>query len=299
MAQLSDKKLVRLVRLIKSMRARLPVRRSMRRAARGSSVKMATMPMERDWKSLFEETYAGSPSAVAERVWRAVYGAEYPEGVDPYSYVSATELRQIAGGTRVGEGDVLVDLGCGRGGAGLWVAAATGATLIGVDIASNALADARRRADALQFGSRADFLEGSFENTGLQRSAADAVMSVDALLFTPDKRAALEELRRVIRDGGWLVFTSWDYHRQPVGRPPQVDDHRPLLTATGFDVLAYEETDDWRRRISETVAGLLESVDELAAESGDDVTRPRSQLEEMQATIEAMTRRVLVVAQAS
>ena len=264
----------------------------------GISVRIAATPMERDWKSLFEETYAGSPSAVAERVWREVYGAEYPEGVDPYSYVSASELRRIAEETRVGEGGVLVDLGCGRGGAGLWVAAATGASLIGIDIASNALADARRRADAMHFGSRADFLEGSFESTGLPEGAADAVMSIDALLFTADKRAALEELRRVIRAGGRLVFTSWDYHRQPAGRPPQVDDHRPLLTAAGFDVRAYEETDDWRRRVSVSAAGLLENVDELAAESGDDVTQTRSQLEEMQATIDAMTRRVLVVAQA-
>jgi ubiquinone/menaquinone biosynthesis C-methylase UbiE len=256
------------------------------------------MPQGRNWKVVFEQTYSGSQSAVAERVWRAVYGPEYPAGVEPTSFISASELARIAEETQVGDGDVIVDLGCGRGGPGLWVTAATGASLIGVDVAPSGLADARRRADAMRFSSRADFRKGSFESTGLRESVADAVMSVDALMFTPDKAAAFAELRRVIRDGGRLVFTSFDYHSQPVGRPPQVDDHRSLLRVAGFDVLAYEETDDWRRRFAETMAGLLQNVVELAAESHADVEETRPLYEEMEATIAAISRRVLVVAEA-
>lgn len=256
------------------------------------------MASERDWKGLFEHSYVGAPSAVAEGVWRQVFGAEYPSGVDPYSYVSTSELERIGAEVRVDGDATIVDLGCGRGGPGLWVAAATGARLIGIDVAANALAAARQRADAMWFGEGVEFREGSFERAGLPTGVADAIMSVDALLFAADKAAAVKELRRLIRDGGRLVFTSWDYHRQPVGRPSQVADHRPLLRAAGFDVLAYDETDDWRRRISETTAGLLQHVEELAAESGDDVEETRAELEEMRATIGAMSRRVFVIAQA-
>jgi cyclopropane fatty-acyl-phospholipid synthase-like methyltransferase len=260
---------------------------------------MRVMEPERDWKTLFEQAYAGAPSAVAERVWRQVFGSEYPRGIDPYSYISASELERMAADVRVGGDEVLVDLGCGRGGAGLWVATATGARLIGIDIASNALDAARRRAEAMGLDeSRAEFREGSFERTGLRARSVDAVMSVDALLFSGNKAAALGELRRVIRDRGRLAFTSWDYHHQPIGRPPQVADHRPHLDRAGFDVLAYDETDDWRRRLSDTAAGLLQHVEELAAESGEDVAKTRAELEEMQATIAAMSRRIFVVAQA-
>jgi cyclopropane fatty-acyl-phospholipid synthase-like methyltransferase len=260
---------------------------------------MRVMEPERDWKTLFEQAYAGAPSAVAERVWRQVFGSEYPRGIDPYSYISASELERMAADVRVGGDEVLVDLGCGRGGAGLWVATATGARLIGIDIASNALDAARRRAEAMGLDeSRAEFREGSFERTGLRARSVDAVMSVDALLFSGNKAAALGELRRVIRDRGRLAFTSWDYHHQPIGRPPQVADHRPHLDRAGFDVLAYDETDDWRRRLFDTAAGLLQHVEELAAESGEDVAKTRAELEEMQATIAAMSRRIFVVAQA-
>ena len=256
------------------------------------------MAVERDWRSVFEETYAGPPSRVAERVWRRVFGDEYPKGVDPFSYISLSELERIASEVRVGRESTIADIGCGRGGPGMWVAMATGARLIGVDIAENALAAARERAYSMELAPRAQFTQGSFDNTAICADGVDAVISVDALLFAPDKAAAVAEFRRIVSRDGRLVFTSWDYHRQPPARPPQVDDHRPILRAAGFDVLAYEETTDWRRRIIETTAGLLENADELADESAEPVEKVRAELIEMQTTFDAMRRRVLVVAEA-
>ena len=119
-------------------------------------------------------------SAVDERIWREVHGAEYPEGVDSYSFISATELRRFADEVRTGTDQCLVDIGCGRGGPGHWVAAATGARLIGIDIAESALAHARIRADQLGLGDRVEYRLGSFERTGLRDKSAQAVMSVDA-----------------------------------------------------------------------------------------------------------------------
>jgi SAM-dependent methyltransferase len=251
---------------------------------------------EPDWPEVFREAFARPVSRVQERVWRAAFGEEYPEGVEPYSYISVTELERFAPGLAVGRGDTLVDVGCGRGGPGLWIAARTGASLIGVDIAETALEAARARAAQLGLAERGEFRLGSFESTGLGDGAADAVMSVDALVFAPDKAAALEELHRILRPGGRLVFTSWDYHEQPKERPPQLDDHRPMLERTGFDVLAYEETEDWRGRMQRTAAGLLAAADELATEQGVDPAEIRERLAAMAGGINTITRRVLVVA---
>lgn len=233
---------------------------------------------------------------VERRVFSEVFGEEYPEGVEPYSYVSVTELHRFANELRIGADDLLLDVGCGRGGPGLWVAAKTEARLLGLDVADNALIAARSRAAGLDLGGKADYRLGSFEDTGLEDAAVDAIMSVDALLFTPDKRAALAELGRVLRPGGRLVFTSWDYNGQPEGRPPQMDDHRPPLLDAGFEVLTYDETDDWNRRQRETTSLLLEAVDELAAETASDPDKVRHNLEEMQATLAVVERRVFVVA---
>lgn len=253
---------------------------------------------DRDWRLVFEQTYGESPSGVAERVWRRVFGDEYPVGVDPFSYISRSELERFAVEVQVEDGGMIGDLGCGRGGPGLWVAMATGARLVGVDIAATAVDAARERARAMNVEGRAQFRQGTFEDTALVTGSLDALMSVDALLFAPDKQAAFAEFRRLLPPGGRLVFTSWDYHRQPVGRPPQVDDHRPLLASAGFEVLAYEETEEWRQRVTQTTAALLENVEELAAETGNSVEEVSIQLREMQATGDAMSRRVLAVAEA-
>ena len=259
-------------------------------------IERTTPTSERDWVAEFERTYAGSPSAVQERVHREILGPEYPEGLDPHSFITVTELERFRQELRVGPGDRLVDVGCGRGGAGLWIAAATGARLVGLDIAQAALEAARERASAMTM--QAEFRLGSFEDTGLDDEAADAVMSVDALLFTPNKAAALRELRRVLRRRGRLVLTSWDYHRQPVGRPPQVEDHRPLLSAVGFEVDAYEETRGWLETQEQVAYGLLAASEELAAETAEEVENIRARLTEMISTFSAMTRRFLVVATA-
>jgi len=250
-----------------------------------------------DWTAVFDEVFGEAESAVSARVWAAVLGDEYPAELAPYSYTTRSELAMLAAEARVGPGSPLVDIGSGRGGPGLWVAARTGADYVAVDIAEAGLAEVRRRADALAIGGRVRTELGSFESLPLGDGEAAAVMSIDALLFTPDKAAAARELARVLRPGGRLVLTTWDYHSQPVGRPPQVPDHRPLLDDAGFDVTRYEETPDWLLRQREISRLLLEASDELAAEDGSDPAEVRSAIEEMDATFGTMSRRIFVVAQ--
>ena len=251
---------------------------------------------EHNWVEVFTQTFEQPESAVAARIWAEVLGDEYPVELAPYSYTTRSELRFIAGALAVGSGDELVDIGCGRGGPGLWIAATTGADYVGVDIAASALLEVARRAERLGLSSRVRTMEGSFEALPLDDGEAGAVMSIDSLLFTPDKHAAAAEIARVLRPGGRLVATTWDYHTQPIGRPPQVPDHRPLLVDVGLDVEVYDETTDWEPRQRTIDERLLESVDELAIESGEDPDLIRQSIEEMAATLETMSRRVLIVA---
>jgi ubiquinone/menaquinone biosynthesis C-methylase UbiE len=169
--------------------------------------------------------------------------------------------------------------------------------LVGVDIADSAVAASRENASKLGLRDRAEFLIGTFEKTGLPAGSVDAVVSIDSLLFTPDKCAAVEEMARILKPTGRLGMTTWDYHRQPVGRPPQVSDHRPLLQEAGFRVSAYEDTKDWLERQTQIHELLLHAVDELAIESGDSPAEVRASLQQTHATLECMSRRVMVVAE--
>lgn len=246
-----------------------------------------------DLTDVFNQAHAEPPSPLSTAIWREALGDEYPEGADPYSWVSRSELDAFADVVRA-TGPRLVDVGCGRGGPGLWVAKASGAELIGVDIAQTGLDAAT--VSALALGVSAGFRLGSFEDLPVDEGGADVVMSVDAFLFAPDKRAAAHELARVLRPGGRLAMTTWDYHSQPANRPPQVDDHRPLLEAAGFVVERYDDTDDWERRQRHTVVAMLDRAEALAEEAGQPVDDVRASIEDMAATFDCMIRRVLIVA---
>ena len=47
------------------------------------------MSEEPDWPEVFRDVFARPASRAQERVWRTAFGDEYPEGVEPYSYIAA------------------------------------------------------------------------------------------------------------------------------------------------------------------------------------------------------------------
>jgi ubiquinone/menaquinone biosynthesis C-methylase UbiE len=139
------------------------------------------------WRAFFA---AVARSETRRKNRREVYGADFPEEVDPNSFLTMTELRRMAQELKVGSGDTFIDIGCGRGGPGLWVARETGAALIGLDQVEVALEQAAQRAADFDVVDRARFQLGDIQSTGLEASSLDGAMSVDVLIFVDDKRAA-------------------------------------------------------------------------------------------------------------
>ena len=183
--------------------------------------------------------YAESPTYRAN--FRGVYGAEYPEEVIPLSYITMTLLHRLAQAVSLGPGATLIDLGCGRGGPGLWVARETRASLVGVDLSSVAVEQASRRVTEFNVEGRAQFEVGDLTALRFADQTFDAAMSVDVLWMVPDKPAALREIARILKPQARFAFTNWDRDLSPPGYPPPVSDHRPLLREAGFTIETYEE----------------------------------------------------------
>ncbi len=142
-------------------------------------------------------------------IYKDVYGAEYPAEADPFGFVTVSELGAI---TRIlAESAVtnLLDVGCGRGGPGLWIARELGVSLVGIDIVPAAVAAASERA-ANSSVPRASFHTASATDTGLPDASFDGIVSIDVVWMILDKRAVFHELSRVLRPGGRLVFTTWE-----------------------------------------------------------------------------------------
>src|SRR6266700_4167208 len=106
-------------------------------------------------------------SALIWRLAAQAYGEDYPAEVQPWGMTTWWVLGRCVAGLLVGPGHLLVDLACGRGGPGLWLARATGADLVGVDWSPVAVEAASARVAAFVPPQRARFVVGDLGASGL------------------------------------------------------------------------------------------------------------------------------------
>ena len=162
-----------------------------------------------------------------------MYGEDYPRDAAPFSFVTILELRWLAAALNVGKGHWFVDLACGRGGPGLWVANETEAALIGIDSSVVAIEAASARAGTRGASRVAVFVVADAAATALRTASVDAVMSVDALQLMPHRAAVLKEVARVLKPDGRFAFTTW-LSRGGGTMPPFPTNYQPLLTTAGL-----------------------------------------------------------------
>jgi SAM-dependent methyltransferase len=209
-------------------------------------------------------------SKTLSAIWRDVYGDDYPREGTPFSFVTISELRWLTAALNVGKGQALVDLACGQGGPGLWVASETGAALIGIDSSVVAIEAASATARTRGTSAAAVFFVADAAATGLRAESVDAVMSVDALQLMPHRAAVLGEVARVLKPDGRFAFTTW-LSRGGGSAPPFPMDYQPLLSAAGFALEACQEPRDWQHRELAVFAGIREKATSLRAELGEEV----------------------------
>ncbi len=86
---------------------------------------------------------AVAASPTFRRLWaQHAYGGDFPEEYAHISFLTLEELRAMAGQLGLDKHGVLVDLACGTGGPGLWVASQAGASLIGIEPSATGLTEA-------------------------------------------------------------------------------------------------------------------------------------------------------------
>lgn len=224
----------------------------------------------------YDAVYEALPrSETFRRLWRmSAYHGDFPEQFAHIGFLTIAEARRLRELLQVRPGEMLADLACGTGGPGLWMTRETGALLAGVDPSPAGLAAARARAASAGLAGQARFQHGTFEHTNLADGTAGAVMSIDAFQYAPGKRAALAELARILRPGGRAGIICFEVDPAVVAGLPvlgadPVADYRPLMTAAGLTVEAYEETPGWAERVHAAFSAIAGHSDTLTAEMGE------------------------------
>jgi SAM-dependent methyltransferase len=219
----------------------------------------------------FDQWYADIDASQTRRqVFRDAL--QLPAEIDPSNLVPLAGLEEIAEQLAIPAGGLLVDLACGRGGPGMWLARATGARLVGVDFSPVAVAQAAARRLLFDLEDRATFVVGDLTSTELAAGTAHAVVCVDAFLFAADVGAAGHEVRRLLRPGGRVVMTGWeaiDRDDESLSERTRRADFRGHLLDAGLVDVVVEERPNWyaaERRLWE-LALALDAPDDPAVAS--------------------------------
>src|SRR5207253_2373631 len=110
---------------------------------------------------------------------------------------------------RLDPGERVVDVGSGAGFDSFIAAGQVGGSgrVVGVDMTAEMLKKSRGTAAALGLD-QVEFREGLAEALPVEDGWADAVISNGVINLCVDKKTVFEEVRRVLRPGGWLQFAD-------------------------------------------------------------------------------------------
>lgn len=218
--------------------------------------------------ALYDLIYGALPRSGAYRKVIAETSEGLPQWVTPLSSVDVGDLERMNSAMRLSSRSRFVDLACGLGGPGLWIAWKTGARLTGVDFSSAAVEAARLLAGQLRLDRQAQFVTADATATGLPRGGFDALMSIDAIQFVAPREAALE-IARLLRPGGRGAILTWEAIVENLPLATIVADYEPYFRDAGLTIVERTVIANARAREIRYYRALLANADELRSEMGE------------------------------
>lgn len=239
----------------------------------------------------YDTRYTKDQSEMWKKKAQQIFNGEYPEEIEPDSFISKSELKKFSHYLDIKSGQTFVDLGCGRGGPGMWIAQETCSNYFGIDLSANAVNICKKRMTDFGLEGKSKFKDSDICSTGLSDAKFDGAISIDMLVLVQDKMAAIREAFRILKPDSKFVFTTWE-----VNMSQTVKDYRPLLQKAGFYVELYEETPGWKRIQREIYQSYVDADQTLIDELGE--TTYTSWLKEAQIVLPLLDvmRRIFVVA---
>lgn len=133
----------------------------------------------------------------------------FGEDIGQNSWLTSDELDQFLQWLDLSPGKTQLDVACGAGGPALRIAAATGCSVIGVDVHEQAVRTASSLAAQRGLAERAEFR--AVDATGplpFPDASFDAITCIDAINHLPDRPRVITEWARLLKPGGRLLFTD-------------------------------------------------------------------------------------------
>lgn len=161
---------------------------------------------------------------------------------------------RVADTAKIGQGQRVLDVACGTGALARTISKRVepGGSIVGIDINEGMLAVARKKAPEI------DWRHAPAEVLPFSDNSFDAVVSQFGLMFFEDQLAAIREMYRVLRPGGYMAVAVWGSLENTPGYAAMVDLLNRLFGNGAADALRapYSLGDDNKLRTLFAAAGL-------------------------------------------
>jgi ubiquinone/menaquinone biosynthesis C-methylase UbiE len=171
-------------------------------------------------------------------------------------------------------GERLLDIGSGIGGPARWIAARCRVHVTGVDLTPEFCAAARALNKACAMSDRVTIIEGSALDLPVPDAAFDRAYSQNVIMNIADKPRFYREAFRALRPGGVLALANvcageagepyfpvpWATARD-TSFLASVEQTRADLTASGFEIVSFEDTTETYKAAAMREMARLESTE--------------------------------------
>lgn len=153
-------------------------------------------------------------STDADSFYSIIWGGEdihiglYESGDEDIARASRRTVERMAAGLQIRPEARVLDVGAGFGGAARFLARTFGCAVTCLNLSEVENARNRELNQEQGLDHLIDVVDGSFEDLPFEDNAYDIVWSQDAFLHSGDRTRVLEEVVRVLRAGGDLIFTD-------------------------------------------------------------------------------------------
>lgn len=210
------------------------------------------------------ETYYDSSEA--DQFYQSIWGGEdihiglYRNDGDTIAEASRRTVETMADRLAgVGESTRILDLGAGYGGSARYLADRFGCRVTCLNLSETQNDRNRDLTEEAGLSDRIRVVHGDFENVPEPDDSYDIVWSQDAILHSGNRTKVLDEVRRVLVDGGQFVFTDpMQSDDCPDGVLQPILDRIQLATLASF---AFYRSELGKRGFRE--AGVVPLLDDL------------------------------------
>lgn len=163
----------------------------------------------------FNDTLIGYQHSEAHSEFcRRVFGIDLSQA----DLMDLPQLEKLLEVLNLSEGSRVLDLACGIGRIAEYISDTTGAFVLGIDVATEAIALARQRTAGKR--SRLDFQIGNMDLLDLPSGSFDTVISIASMHYANDIDATIGQLKQVLTPDGQMGIFSFQYRWE--NDPPEI-----------------------------------------------------------------------------